>query len=306
MSRYLSALTAATAVGLSLSACASSPAATSAAVTRSQAAQLLTHYQSVNNQANGTLDGDLLATVEGGDQLAMDRAEYLRRKKTKEKYDSFSYTEPAYYIPRQTGYPKWFAVTATTGRIRHALLFTQERSGAPWSLIADPFPFQAVSGVTLGKDGYATAVDPGDGGAGMAPAKVAEAHAATLTRGARGMAPGPYTNGAYDALVKARAALRRQGVTLTSAFAPDTQRVFALRTTDGGALVWYVLRQTEMYDLAKPGLIGSGGDLVGLLDERVRHRLSTVALTQYLAVVPPHGAPRVIGSYRKAIHAVAS
>lgn len=306
MFRHLSALTAATAVGLALSACTSSPAATAPAVSKSQAAQVLAHYQSVNNQANGTLDGDLLSTVESGDQLAMDRAEYLRRKKTKEKYDDFSYTAPAYYIPRETGYPKWFAVTATSGRTRHALLFTQNRAGAPWTLVADPFPVETVSGVAVDKNGYATAVDPADGSAGTAPVKVAAAHAATLTHGGGVMAPGPYTSGAHDALVKAQEALRRRGVTLTTVFEPDRQRVFALRTSGGGALVWYVLRQTESYQLAKPGLIGNGGDLVGLVDGPVRHRLNSVALTQYLAVVPAHGAPRVIGSFRKAIRATTS
>lgn len=306
MLRHLSALTAATAVGLAPSACTASPAATAPVVTKSQAAQLVSRYQSVNNQANGTLDGDLLATVEAGDQLAMDRAEYLRRKKTKEKFGTFSYTAPAYYIPRQTGHPKWFAVTATTGRTRHALLFTQDRAGAPWNLVADPFPIESTSGVAVDKDGYATAVASGDGSGGMAPAKVAAAHAATLAHGGRTMAAGPYTSGAHDALVKAQTALRRQGVTLTTVFEPDRQPVFALRTTGGGTLVWYVLRQNETYDLAKPGLIGKGGDLVGLLDGTVRHRLNSVALTQYLALVPAHGAPRVIGSYRKAIRATAS
>lgn len=306
MLRQLTALAALVAAGLPMSACGTSPAATAPAVTKGQAAQLLSHYQSVNNQANAALDGDLLATVEAGAQLDMDRAEYRRRKAAKEKYSAFTYTSPAYYIPRQTGFPKWFAVTAATGRTRHALLFTQDRAGAPWTLIADPFPVQAISGIKLDKDGYATAVGPDDDGVAPAPGRLAAVHAATLTRGAPGMAPGPYTSEAHKALVKAQSALKRRGVTLASVFAPDRQRAYALRTTDGGALVWYVVRQNETYDLAKPGLLGSGGDLVGLITGRVRHRLTTTALTQYLAVVPAHGAPKVVGSYRKAVQAASS
>ncbi|MCO6005962.1 hypothetical protein NE236_13295 [Actinoallomurus purpureus] len=303
MLRHLTALTV---VLLPLAACGGSPAIAAPAVTKDRAAQLLAHYQSVNNRANGTSDEKLLATVETGAQLDMDRAEYRRRAAAGEKYAPFAYTGPAYYIPRQTGFPKWFAVTAATGKMRHALVFAQERPGGPWLLTADPFPIATISGIALDKDGYATAVAPDDTKTAPAPGKVAAVHAANLSRGTSGIAPGPYTTQAHDALVKAESALKRRGVRLTSDFRPDRQQAFALRTTDGGALVWYVVRQSETYELAKPGVIGSGGDLAGLIDGKVRHHLATTALTQYLAVVPPQGAARVVGSYRKAIQAAAS
>ncbi|GAA0337322.1 hypothetical protein NE235_32855 [Actinoallomurus spadix] len=303
MLRHLTALTV---VLLPLAACGGTPAIAAPAVAKDRAAQLLAHYQAVNNRANGTSDERLLATVETGAQLDMDRAEYRRRTAAKEKYTPFVYSAPAYYIPRETGFPKWFAVVATAGRTRHALVFTQERPKGPWLLTADPFPAETITGVALDKDGYATAVAPDDGRTAPAPGKIAAVHAATLTRGTSGMAPGPYTTQAHDALVKAEAALKRRGVTLTSDFRPDRQQAFALRTTDGGALVWYVVRQSESYDLARPGLIGNGGDLAGLISGKVRRHLDTTALTQYLAVVPPQGAAKVVGSYRKAIQATES
>lgn len=303
MLRHLTALTV---LMLPLAACGGSPAIAAPAVTKDRAAQLLAHYQSVNNRANGESDEKLLGTVETGAQLDMDRAEYRRRVATGEKHAPFAYTAPAYYIPRQTGFPKWFAVAATTGKTRHALVFTQERPGGPWLLTADPFPVTTISNVALDKDGYATAVAADDGKTAPAPGKVAAVHAATLSRGTSGMAPGPYTTQAHDALVKAESLLKRRGVTLTSDFRPDRQQAFAVRTTDGGALVWYVVRQSETYDVAKPGLIGNGGDLAGLITGKVRHHLATTALTQYLALVPPQGAARVVGSYRKAIQATAS
>lgn len=301
MFRHISALTV---VLLPLAACGGSPAMAAPAVTKDRAAQLLAHYQSVNNRANSTFDEKLLATVETGAQLDMDRAEYRRRAAAKEKYTPFAYTAPAYYIPRQAGFPKWFGIAATSGKIRHALLFTQERPDGPWLLTADPFPATTITGVALDKDGYATAVGPDD--VKQAPGKIAAMHAATLSNGTSGMAPGPYTTQAHAALVKAESALKHRGVTLTSDFRPDPQRAFALRTTDGGALVWYVVRQSETYDVTKQGVIGSGGDLTGLINGKVRHHLATTALTQYLAVVPAQGAARVVGSYRKAIQATAS
>jgi len=120
------------------------------------------------------------------------------------------------------------------------------------------------------------------------------------------MAPGPYTTSAHVALVKVQSGLKQHGVTLTPTFVPGGQQAFALRTTGGGALVWYVLRQTENYNVSKAGVIGTGGDLTGLVTTRIRHRLNTTALIQYLAVVPAHGKPQVIGTYRKAVQAAAS
>jgi hypothetical protein len=294
-----------TAVILPVSACGSLGSA-HPALTKSQAEQILANYQSVNNRANGNLDSSLLATVETGAQLEMDRAGYRLRRVQKDKYTPFTYSRPAFYIPRQDRFPKWFAVDATSGNTRHALLFMQDHKGGPWLLAADPFPSAGLSGIALDKDGYATAVNPTDGDAAVEPRKVAGVHAATLSTGAAGMAPGPYTTQSRDALTKVEAELRKRGVTLTSDFAPDQQRSFALRTTGGGALVWYVVRQSERYDMVDPGTVSADGDLAGLVSGRVGHHLSSVALIQYLAVVPDRGNTRVIGTYRKAVQATTS
>lgn len=299
-------LIALTTVAAGLTACGPAPGTAPPALTKAQAARVLAHYESVNNRANAALDGDLLGTVETGAQLDMDRAGYRLRRVTKARYAAFDYASPVYYIPRETGFPKWFAVDAVTGATRHALLFVQERRGAPWLLTADPFPSAPLRDVVLDRDGYAAAVSLDDTHTALPPGRVAAAHAAALGQGASGMGTGPYTTGAHTALVKVEAALRRKGVTLDSRFVPDRQRAFALRTTGGGALVWYVVRQTESYAVPKAGLIGGGGDLTGLISGTVRHHLNTTALIQYLAVVPAHGAPRVIGTYRKAVQAEAA
>jgi len=302
MRRQLAALTA---VILPVSACGSLGTA-HPALTKIQAEQVLANYQKVNNRANAELDGGLLATVETGAQLEMDRAGYRLRAVKKDKYTPFTYSRPSYYIPRQDGFPKWFAINATSGNTRHALLFVQDRQGGPWLLAADPFPSAPLTGVNLDKDGYATAVSPRDTDAAVQPGKVAVAHAATLSTGAGGMAAGPYTTGSRDVLTKIETELRKRGVTLTSDFAPDQQRSFALRTTGGGALVWYVVRQSERYDMVKAGMVGAEGDLTGLVSGRVGHHLSSTALIQYLAIVPDHGDTRVIGTYRKAVQATTS
>ncbi|GAA2084447.1 hypothetical protein [Actinomadura alba] len=300
-------------------------------LTLSEAREVLNKYESTNNQANKALDDKLLASAETGAQLDMDTAGYKLRRATKQKYTQFTYTKPSFYIPKLTAHPRWFAVGATSraertgsregnGRQRraeqqHALLFVQDKAGAPWRLAADPYPTAGpLGGVAVDKNGYATSVPPGDARLALSPSKVGAAHAALLTSGpkspaAAGIGPGPHTTQAYAALERATGQFSKVGVGLTSLFAPSTAPVYALRTTDGGALVWYVLQQNERYTAKKPGAISITGDLVGLAPPgNVKDRLDTTVLVQYLSKVPPKdkGSVDVTGSYRKAVRAAAS
>jgi hypothetical protein len=319
---------------LSLSSCDGSGArltGTAAAplLTKSQAQEVLGKYETTNNQANKALDDKLLASAETGAQLDMDSAAYKLRRASKQKFTEFTYAKPVFFIPRLSSYPRWFAVSAASReagsrsdgdrqsvyRQQHALLFMQDKSGAPWRLAADPFPTgKPIGGVSLDKDGYATAVKPDDAQLALPPSKVGAAHAALLTGGpkdpgATGIATGPHTTQAYQALKQATGQFARLGVGLTSQFAPSTAPVYALRTADGGALAWYVLKQNEKYTAKKPGLIAVTGDLVGLAPPgKVKNRLDTTVLVQYLCKIPPKGkgAVEVTGTYRKAVQAAPS
>jgi hypothetical protein len=310
-------------------------AAAAAPLTKAQAQEILNGYQTTNNRANMALDAKLLASAETGAQLDMDTAGYKLRRATGQKFVEFTYSKPVFYIPRMPGFPRWFAVDAVssgqrpsegsrsgqrvvppmTQQHRHALLFVQDKAGAPWRLAADPYPTgRSLSGIAVDSAGYATAVSPDDARLAVAPTKIGAAHAALLTKGPKaagttGIGAGLHTTQSYAALRKATGQFTRIGIGLTTQFAPSTAPVFALRTTDGGALVWYVLRQNESYASRKPGAVSVSGDLVGLAPAgKVQKRLDTTVLIQYLSKVPAKGKGpvEVIGTYRKAVQAAAS
>ncbi|MGH3391009.1 MAG: hypothetical protein ACRDOO_19245 [Actinomadura sp.] len=316
-----------------------SPSGTTAVapLTKAQAQEILSSYQTTNNRANMALDAKLLASAETGAQLDMDTAGYKLRRATGQKFVEFTYSKPVFYIPRPAGFPRWFAVDAVSSgqrpkqrsgqgsgqrevppmvqQHRHALLFVQDKAGAPWRLAADPYPTnRSLGGIAVDAAGYATAVAPNDARLALAPTKVGAAHAALLTKGPKaagttGIGAGLHTTQSYAALRKATGQFTRIGIGLTSQFAPSTAPVFALRTTDGGALVWYVLRQNETYASRKPGTVSITGDLVGLAPPgKVQKQLDTTVLIQYLSKIPPKGkgAVEVIGTYRKAVQAAAS
>jgi hypothetical protein len=290
----------------------------SPAISRQQAAQVLSDYEKTDNQANRDLNDSLLNSVETGPQLSMDSASYKLHRVTNARYAPFTFTKPAFYIPRLTAYPHWFAVDAVAGPVtgkgrppRFAMLFRQEAPGAPWRLAADPYVTSAsspLSAIRLDSSGYATPIAADEAGRlAVAPDKIVPAHANLLTSGpaapgAASLAGGPQTNQAYNALQQARGGFAKLGVDLTSRFTPSGQPVYALRTTDGGAIVWYVLQQQETYVSAKPGTLSIAGDLVGLAPAgKVDKRLDTTVLIQYLARIPVRGGATVDGIYRKAV-----
>ncbi|MFI6518770.1 hypothetical protein ACIBF1_24665 [Spirillospora sp. NPDC050679] len=299
---------------LLLPACGPGPEAGSAppVLTRDQARQVLSRYAQAAGRAGQRLDASPLSSVATGPQLAMDTAAVKLRRATGQKPGPLAFTRPVFYIPRATGYPRWFAVDAVSGSgkrtLRHALLFTQAKAGGPWLLAADPYPADAaLSRVRLDSDGYATAVPAVASGLALAPGRVAAAHAALLSKGPRGsgvtsLAPGPRTTQTRDELERGVQLLAKRGVRLTSSFTPDPAPAYALRTRDGGAVVWYVLRQKEAYSAARRGTLTVSGDLSGLAPAGAAgSRMTTTVLIQYLATVPPKGATAVTGMYRKAV-----
>ncbi|KAB2380264.1 hypothetical protein [Actinomadura montaniterrae] len=284
------------------------------ALTKQQAGQVLAAYTTAVNRAGKRLDGRELPGIEADPQLSMDEAALKLRRTIRQRPPALKFTHPVFYIPRLRGYPHWFAADAITGKgkqtLRHAMLFTQAKAGAPWLLAADPYPADAaLSKVALDPDGYATPVDAGDKGLPIAPARLPAAHAAVLSGGtsapgASALAKGPKTSETYNALKQGEQALANRGVTLSSKFSAAPYAVYALRTKDRGALVWYVVKQNEAYSAAKRGRLAVSGDLTGLAPAAsARTRMDTTVLVQYLATVPPKGRATVTGMYRKAIAA---
>jgi hypothetical protein len=283
------------------------------ALTMAEAGMVLKAYEVTNAKANKTLDPTLLATVETGPQLQMDVAVYKLNRVTKKKLAPFSYADPVFYIPRLTGHPRWFAVdtasTVRTQQVRHALLFVQDSQNGPWKLAADPQRKGGpIGGIELDDAGYARVPDAQD--LPVVPSRLATAHAALLSggptaQGAAGIAAGPLTTGTYELMKKAGTQIGTAGISFSARFSPAQPQVYALSTKDGGALVWYVLRQNEAYAPAtkKAKKIPVAGDLVGLAPPgRVRSLTSTV-LIQYLAVIPKKGKVNVTGATRKAVSA---
>ena len=286
----------------------------SPALSQAQAQQVLASYTTAANQLERRLNGGVLPTFEADPQLTMDAAAVKFRRAVKQKPSKIEFSGSKFYIPRVNAYPHWFAASATVGQgqraVRHAMLFTQAKQGAPWLLTAAPFQQDdPLAGVALDSEGLATPVAQDADGLAIAPKDLPKTHAALLTDGpnapgAATLADGSKTSESYKALQQGQKTLSGRGVTMSSRFSTTPYSVYALRTKDQGAVVWYVLKQNEVYSASQPGKLTVGGDLVGLTQAKsARSRMDTTVLVQYLATVPQKGRANVTGMYRKAVAA---
>jgi hypothetical protein len=103
----------------------SSPPAEPPAITRTGAERVLTDYWRVNNAANQSRSGTLLATIEAGSSYAIDAGTYQMSRVTDpadSQYAPFTAGNAVCYIPRQPAgvYPRWFAARVTYATLASA------------------------------------------------------------------------------------------------------------------------------------------------------------------------------------------
>jgi len=228
----------------------SAPAATAQPpITRTQAQQLMAAYTTANNSANAQASQTLLATVEGGGSLAIDSGIYdAQRASHAAGFPAYGPVSASYYIPLESpaAYPHWFAVRVTnaqtaSGKVFNTeyVVFTQAAAGARWLDTVEPFIFPSATlpSVALNASGYATAVPSSATGLALSPGAASAATATTLDSGT-GQPANPGNLADEENLASFSKSLPSH-TSVTSRHSASTSPTFALRTTDGGALLFY-------------------------------------------------------------------
>jgi hypothetical protein len=282
------------------------------ALTLSQAKVVLANYTTVNNTANAQRSAATLASVESGSSYAIDTSLYQEQQAAgTAPYPAFGPVGATYYIPRDepAGGPRWFVVqvanafTANQKKVtsNEYLLFTQAAGGGPWQDTVEPYllPGTTAPRVDVGADGLATAVSPDAGTVAVAPSQVPAATAASLDGTGTGTIanPGNLADRADQKFWQGKVPGGTVTDAHTAASGADGQE-FALRTTDGGALVFY----TDAAQLTITPPAGSTLHLTipGLYSPaQALNQAGVSYLEQFAAYDPPSGggAPRVVAGY---------
>ena len=271
------------------------------AITRTGAERVLANYRNVNNVANQSRSDTLLATIEAGSSYTMDAGTYQMSRITdpaNSQYAPFTAENAVYYIPRQpAGYPRWFAARityATLASPEHVtgagyVLFLQDAKNAAWKNVLEPYVLPSTGPAPfIETDAQGYAIQPAlTSAAGLtaSPAQIPQLTAQSLDGASATLTnPGNLTDLRDQAYFQARLPA---GSAITDRH--DTSGlVFALKTADGGALVFYHLTvrlslaspQGEPFKLGIPGYYSSSQALTS----------ATVDYADQFAVYIPAGS----------------
>ena len=300
----------ATAGGASAAASPQQPAAEPPAISKADAENVVASYSQVNNKANAAHSDSLLATIEGGSSYTMDAGAYRFELglPSQAAYVPFQLTDTTYYIPRlpQGSHPRWFAVKSTytttadgTTLSNAYLVFAQNAAGAPWKDVVEPdiLPGQSLPQIAVDSSGQAQGVAPDADGLNVAPDKIGQVTAEWLDQLAASKSDSVIKDESGNLTDLQDEVFWRSGQGGTPMDATDVHsapagQVFALKTTSGGALVFYTTDAQLTLSPPDGATIGaitipgyySPSSLAGLTKATVGY------VEQFATYIPPAGS----------------
>jgi hypothetical protein len=294
------------------------PATAHPQVTKADAEKQLAVYLDLNNRANASLDDTLLAQYETGASLVIDKAGYQSYRlaaKDPSEVKPFGVVDVSYFPVRSTAYPRLFLMKGQRRNLDGTTLqdgwnywlFRQETADGPWLQFSSPVGDERDSAPQpdLGADaeGLVTEVPVDAGGLLIPPRDLAANYAARVLG-----KPLPAKEVQFVGLDKwpsnsaeERARMKRWAKETERAAPAAEYPTYALRTKDGGALVFTTISyQIHCKPLPGKGVTDSSG--TGFLKQNTPYAgfMEKNYLLNLLAYVPPAGGSsgiRVLGTY---------
>lgn len=305
-SRLLAAATTATVLAATLSGCITVHGETAVvpAISKAEAKKVLENFTKVNNKANRTYDAELNATIEAGALGAIDQAGLRARDEVhpngNEDFAPLELTDPRFLIPEQAGWPKSFVADTASNRSdggRWYLVFQRNGVDEPWkATYLAVLPEDAVPEFAFEEDGHVVDVPVGGGPGGdagapkpaIAPDEISEAYTDYLQDGGSGWADGPHTSGWRAERDENAEQPGRRTEWADLPAGPPRFTPFALRTEDGGTVVFFASHHHKKQTVAE-GYTPKIKDayVKALLKGEAKHSVTYVRVSEQAALVPP-------------------
>ncbi|MEW1642139.1 MULTISPECIES: hypothetical protein [unclassified Streptomyces] len=267
------------------------------ATTRAEAATALQQFTTAYNAADKAYDSSLdAAHVTGalGDiDAARLKAGHANSPSGNASHTPLELTDATFTIPKKAGWPRWFvADTAANkgGSSRWLLVFTRNDLSEPWqvaylTLLAPT----AVPEFKTDKDGWAEAVPANSAELAVPPGELSERYATYLKSGGSEFTDGVHTSGwraSREKATKPGLAVQFLDQPLTSGdYAP-----LALRTADGGALVFFTTRYFQKETAAAGTSVpAQNKDVQALTTGEVQQSLTLQLISNEVALDPKRG-----------------
>ncbi|WP_234440823.1 hypothetical protein [Streptomyces rimosus] len=268
-------------------------------MSKAEAAKALQQFVDGFNTSNRKLDPKVNPTYETDSLLAVDqaltKAGHAVSPQGNPKFPPLTLTSPHFTVPRQAGWPKIFLADVVSNRnnTRWFLVFTRDAVGAKWkasylSALGD----NQIPQFKTDRDGYAEVVpaDAEDSGLKIAPGKLGKAYTAYLNTGkGEVFAPGPHT----DQWRQLREQQGRQpGSRIQYEDQPSDYAPVALRTKDGGALVFFSTFYHQQKTVSEGSRINIPAEIKGIMDGPAKEssRMTFTTLSEQVVKVPAAGA----------------
>jgi hypothetical protein len=245
---------------LSVQGCGTTASATTtvAGPTPAAALKVFNSYVTANRVAVANRDQLLAESLTSSAEFDVLASQYQIAASTGVPVANPSYGKPTLYVPKLTTYPQWF-MAAAPEYLAHGqagtevMVFDRPEATSGWTVDGTvQLAGNAALDVAVNKNGYATALATTDSSLEFRPDEVGATHASVADEGpssaaAKVVAAGPQTTGIYQANVAYAEKVRPDHWIYTWQMEGTSYPFFALRTTDGGAIVFYTMslnRQT--------------------------------------------------------------
>ncbi|WP_399137809.1 hypothetical protein Q3A86_09995 [Streptomyces sp. NBUA17] len=267
--------------------------------TRAEAAKALEQFTEAYNAADKAYDTSLDADHTTGALAAIDSAR-LKAGATNHPdgnpdHAPLELSDATYTIPKKAGWPRWFVADAKAnkgGGARWLLAFTRDGLDKTWeaaylTLVA---PGKVPEFVT-DADGWAEAVPADATDVSVAPGDLSKDYTAYLKDGGKSFADGVHTS-TWRASREKRGT--RPGLVTQFIDEPLTNGDYAplaLRTKDGGALVFFTSRHFEKQTAARGASVPTPNkDVLALTDGEIKQSLTMEFVSNEVALDPAEGA----------------
>ncbi|WP_309096341.1 hypothetical protein [Streptomyces sp.] len=263
--------------------------------TRAEAAEALRQFTTAYNEADKAYDPALDADHTTGALADIDSARLEAGRANNPggnpNHTPLKLTDAKFTIPKKAGWPRWFLVDAAGnkgGTARWLLVFTRSSLDAP-------FQVAYLTLVAPGKvpqfrkdaDGWAEAVPADSAGLAAAPDELSRRYSTYLENGGATFSDGPHTT-QWRALRQKNA--KKPGLVTQYIDEPLTNGDYAplaLRTTDGGALVFFTTRHYEKQTAAAGTTVPAPNkDVLALTKGEIKQSLTMEFVSNEVALAP--------------------
>jgi hypothetical protein len=269
------------------------------AATRAEAAKALEQFTSAYNRADKAYDASLDADHTTGALAAIDSARLKAGRANSPDGNSahtpLELTDAKFTIPKKAGWPRWFVADTEAnkgGNARWLLVFTRDGLEETWeaaylTLVAPG----KVPEFKTDEDGWAEAVPANSTDVSVPPAGLSKGYTTYLQDGGKAFADGVHTS-SWRELRQKRST--RPGLVTQYIDEPLTHGDYAplaLRTKDGGALVFFTTRHFEKQTAARGASVPTPNkDVLALTDGEIKQSLTMEFVSNEVALDPADGS----------------